>query len=277
MKKNTVLFLMLLLTVSINAQKIKVKKGNILVDKVKFGTIEKLKNKKDGRYAIVKNNNGEDIFKTMMLHEKSKIYDKKIVSYPAIICIQEKDTFAIDDTFFYIGEKKISKYLVKNRLLNENGVNKENLTNHLAEVNSKGKYALELINDEKYLIENSKYIVDRDTEAEVFIEKMLYPFSLRSKPDRKTRSESFYAIYQGTDEENRNLIGYAITEISNTHIDHVIITNSKKVPIAYFDNLNRITLFPYHDNRDLKKRLDLSKVIPSIYSFAYDLIKDNKI
>ncbi|MBL4745141.1 MAG: hypothetical protein JKY08_02110 [Flavobacteriaceae bacterium] len=278
MKKIIIITIIILFPFISNSQSVKVKKGNILLDGQKFGSIEKIKVKGANNYLQIKDNNQNVIFNAKLIVEDSKIYgNKKKHVYFMIDCVKEKDTIGIENLGFYLGQKKVVKYLVKNKLINTEGVNNSKLNTLLANTTSKPSFVLDDFKIEDELIKNINFKVNRDTNNPVFVEKTINA-KLKLKP--KTSSTHLkYEILQGEDKTNRALIGYAFIEYSiSSSRPYLVITNSKGSPIAYFDNINHYTLYPQEQFKfELLKMKRLDTPVEAIYQITQYLIEKEKL
>ena len=99
---------------------------------------QKIKVKGDNDYYKVYDNNENIAFHFKLITEKSKVFNKfRRNNYYMLYCPTENDTIGIEKEFFYLGQKKMAKYLVKNNLLDNNGINVSKLKEKLAATTTK--------------------------------------------------------------------------------------------------------------------------------------------
>jgi hypothetical protein len=264
---------------NIFAQKIKVKKGEIFLDAKKVGTVEKIKVKGANNYVKLSNLNGEALFESKLMNEKSRYFGKKKrLKYFMINCLTQKDTIGVEKLGFYAGEKRLVKYLVKNKMFGIDGINEENVKKMLAKTSSKPSFVLEKIKNEDELIKNIDFKVDRDLKDKLLV----YRKDTRNRSgilsDIPTNSTK-YEIYQGLDKDNKVLIGYAIVEVENNR-SLLVILNSKNAPIAMFDNFRYYSFYPLEEFKITKlssKMIKLDKPVGAINQLSNYLIQSGKL
>jgi len=277
MRKLTLL--LLLISFSLQAQKVTVKKGEVLVDKNKVGTIEKIKVKGQGNHFKVFDNEKNHIFTAKKVSEESKIFGKlKRIRYHIIECIQQKDTIGIDNNLFALSEKGISKELIKKGILSAKGYNLTEINNAIAKTNSKPKYAREKLETDKEFIKNINYLVSRDKSTQIYVDE-IGTSSEYSIIDSRNVNRTKFKIFQGDNSSDDGLIGYAYLETPEIGMNYMVILNSKGSPIAHFDSFKYHTLFPLteleFDSSITARRME--KPIKAIHEFVKILIDKNKL
>lgn len=111
------------------AQKVKVKKDHILLDKVKIGGIQKIKTERPKFYQIL-DNDGTPLFKIKTISLKSPVFhNDNIYGYNVVTGDKITDTLAIDPNGFYLTQTKVAKYVVEQGFLDANGYNAEKRRN----------------------------------------------------------------------------------------------------------------------------------------------------
>ena len=279
MKKITVL-LFILFSISLYAQKVKVKKGEILLNNNKVGYIEKIKVKGANNYLKIFDSEKNHLYNAKLVSEESKFFGKlKRSNYFIIECLKQNDSIGIEELSFYLGEKQVAKYLTQKGILKSNGFD-DTITNEiLSKTGTKPSYALKKVEKENQFIENIDYLVSRDTSNPIFVEEKKSTFtSGYSIIDGKSVKQTKYELFQGKDKISRALIGYAYLEIPEMGRSKLIISNSKDVPIGYFDNFNHYTFYPLTKLKiKLSKIIRLDKPIEAINQFSQMLIDENKL
>ena len=262
-----------------SAQKIKVKKGEILVDNEKIGSLEKIKVKKATNYYTVKDNNENVVFHFKLITEKSNLFHKfRRHNYYIVECPSENDTIGIENDFFYLGQKKIAKYLVKNNLLDKNGINASKLKEKLVATATKPAYHLKKIKEEEAFLKNINYKVERNIKSPIFVKKISSGMHA-SKIDGLGVPQTKYNIYQGENEQNKTLIGHAFLEFRGPTkpMPELIFTNVKKAPIAHSDNFRLYSFSPFEEIKIKSGRKRLDTPVQAIYQIAQILIDHGKL
>lgn len=251
MKK--ILFIALLFfSVTISAQKIKIKKDKMYADKNFMGSLEKVKEEGTKRnfYFKVKDAKGKHVFnvkKTKFI--QSKIYGKLTgYQYYLVECVTENDSIAINDDWFYLKDKKIAEKLIKSGLLTKDGLNESLLKDLLVDVDvhAKPTFVREIEEEEKRLLAFKDYKIERNTKNPIFFT------SVRSsgKPVYKNQVVQKYAIRQGVNLKKSKIIGYFNVEsyasISGDVNRNYIITNSKGTPV-YIKTFRHYVLHPLEE------------------------------
>lgn len=276
MRKITLL--LILASISLQAQKIKIKKGEIFLDENKVGIIEKEKVKGANNFLKVLNNDKKHLFSAKLVSEESVFFGAlKRSNYFIIECIEQKDSIGIENLGFYLGEKQVAKYLVKNGILTSNGFNLSKADDILLKTESKPSFAIKKVEQDLKFIENITYIVNRDKSNPLFVEEITTS-AVYSIIDKKSVNQTKYKLLQGKDESNKTLIGYAYLEVPEIGRSKLIIVNVKDTPIAVFDNFKHYTFYPLTElSVELSELKRLDKPVESIYQFTQMLIDENKL
>jgi hypothetical protein len=302
--KYRLFLLFMVFGVSIQAQKIKVKKGDILVDNVKIGQIEKIKVRNDSlreNYFKIKDNSGEHVFNFKNEFVESSLFvgDKKYF-FHAIEYVKEAKSAAVQDPKFYPSEKQMAEYLVKYGLLDESGVLEAGIDKYIRTKERFPSDIQKIIDEEENIRSYAKFKVDRLLSDPVFVlfdKTTAGPGSIMEGVVTKSR----YNIYQGAKDPKTNefisktFIGYAIAEehitsekvgwSTNPPMDYrpnpnsrytLVVYNTKNVPMASYVSLTYKTYQPYEVlgpvQTDLPK---IERIEERISYIAKDLIEKN--
>ena len=300
MKNILFTLLLTLITIVTQAQKIKIKKGAILVDKVKIGQIEKLKIKNDSvneTYHQVSDNEGNPVFNFRGEYIESLLFleDKKY-HFHTIESVKEQTRAAIQNPKYYPSKKQMAKYLVNYSLLNEKGVNQDAVTELILNKNILPDDIQKVIEEEKELLSYAHYKVDRELSDPVFI------FFDRTKTgfsDLKymgTAVKSRYNIYQGIKDPKTNefisktFIGYAMAEwksdikANNKSRPNpkgkysLVVYNVKHVPLASYLYISYKTYHPYEEFGPTKNKLGrIESIVGRIEYIVFDLLAKKRL
>ena len=262
----------------INAQKIKVKDGEVFLDKNKVALIEKVKIKGRNNYFKVFDLENNHLFNGKLVLEESKFFGNlKQNLYFIIECLEQKDSIGIEDTWFALTEKGITKFLVKNKILTTNGFDSKQLEDVLSNTQSKPKFAREKSEVDEEYIKNLNYLVKRDKSQALFVER-LNTKSSYSLIGSRSVTQTKFELFQGKESSNKALIGYAYYEMPEMGRGELIICNSKNVPIGYFDNFKHYTFYPLTELKIKSGNLiRLDKPVECIYQFTQLLVDENKL
>jgi len=299
------IFIVLVTTcISMQAQKVKVKKGDILVDKVKVGHIEKIKVKNDSLneafYKIV-DNSGRHIFNFRNEFIVSPLFldDKKYFFHTIEYVIKGKRA-AIQDLKYYPTEKQMAKYLISSNLLDNDGVNDSAIEEFIISKDILPPNLQKIVKEEEELKAYASFKVDRLISDPVFV------FFDRTTSGTSAVSDgmvtkSRYNIFQGIKDPKTNefisktFIGYAIAEdfitsekvgwYTNPPKDYrpnpkdnykLIVYNTKGVPLASYQFLTYKTYHPYEIFGPTKTDLrGINSVEERIKYIDGDLIEKN--
>ena len=276
--KKIIFIIFIFISGYINAQKIKVKKGEVFLNKKKVASVEKIKNKGERKYIKVFNLKNEHILNGKYVINESKYFGRFNKSgYYIIECIKQNDTIGINYDWFALTEKGISKFLLKNNILTPNGINEETLKKVLSQTESVPESIQEMRNEEKRLIEQMDDLAERDRNKPLFVERG------KTKPVYSTYisqsvTQTKFKIFQGESKSNKTLIGFAYIEVPEIGGSNLIISNHKDIPVGYFDSFKYFTFYPLTELKmNLRDLISLDKPIEAIYQFTQTLIDQNKI
>lgn len=279
--RKTITTLLLITIAFAQAQSIKIKKGEILVDKVKYGTAEKIKAKP--KYIEIKDNNGQIVFNFKRAVEQSKLYgDLKHYNYFFMDAPTEKDSIGINKLLFHASDKKSAKFLIKHNLLTKDGINQEQLKKMLNERATKPDFVLKSLMFEKELMANIGHTVDRDKTRSLYVTAGVSGYGDSAKlkvTPRSSANVTSYAIYQDGDESRTNLIGFAHLErITNSSNHYIVITNTKGTPVLFKDTFNIIILHPNEEVKvPLNESVRMDEPVKAIEQAVWILIEKNKL
>jgi len=300
--KNLFLLLIPLIFIGAKAQKIKVKNDIIYIDKEEAGQMKKrqvedsLATRKFNIYEIYDKNN-QHVFDVGMKFMASPIYRKdKLYTYYTVKYVPTQKEAAINDENFYLGKKKIVKYLYDNVLFDQNGVNMDGVEINIEMSDTIPTKIKKEIEKEKQQIQDGYYIINRVKTDPVFLKYIdtTDDFSfLNSKPVTTQK----YAIYQGLKDpetgfyKRKTLIGYLLIEYPQGSLKakpkNIIILNTKKVAVAKVNTRDYHMYFPYkeipYDTRRQKGNEPYStifrtgSVLEKANMIILDLIKNNRL
>lgn len=271
MKKILLLFTIFTLSIHSNAQDVKIKKDNILVDKVKIGSIEKKGNWLMGTTYYVKNNNGDRVFTFSKKYANSVLYPE-LIKYGFDALIFEDNSFiAISDEKYSQDDEEIAEYIVKYGLLDEKGVNKESVLKLISNSDTVTGSIKSTLEKESVLRKDIDFQVARVSKNyAVFIHKT----------NKYNDHKLVYDIYQfdslENDHNDKTLIGYAEQKQDSEGKSSYTLFNSKGVPLAYFTSgLNGSRYFHFKPGKEVK-RFGInsnSSAEVAIETMALDLIR----
>lgn len=302
MKKLLTTLFILFVVLSVQSQKIKVKKGEIFVDKVKIGSIEKIKVKNDSlkeTYFKVTDNKGTHVFSFRTQYTKSLLYDEdKKFNFYTIEYIEKQKRAGVQNPKYYPSQKQMAKYLVAYNLLNKEGIIMEGVAENIL---SKELFPPELsaeIAKEKELLSYVDFKVDRLLSDPIFIFFDKTKSGTSNVVSHGLFSKSRYNIYQGVKDPKTNefisktFIGYAIAErkleslakASKTDRPNpnekysLVVYNTKEVPLASYLFITYSVYHPFESFPPTKTKLGrIKKVEERIKYIVNDLLNKEKI
>ena len=277
MKKILITILILVCTQFSFAQKVKVKKGEIFVDKIKVGNIEKLKTEKPKYYQLT-DNEGTLLFKIKTLSQESFLYhNDKVYDFHIITGDMITDTLAIDQKNFYLSDGKIVNYIFKIGLFDENGYNSEKATELLENPSKKPAWIIKRLEEEQEIVKNIGYKVERESTYEDIYIKPHAPRQDISKLDKSVANITKFDIYENN-EEGGILIGYAIFQFNNMTGSHLFAFNLKDVPLASYNGVIYKIYEPFEEIGPLQNNLEVSSHVGhNVKTMAIDLVKRRKL
>lgn len=286
MKKQVLIIALFFLTSLIaSAQKIKEKKGEIFLDKVKIANIEKIKTEKP-KYYQISDVDGAPLFKVKTLSYQSILFHTdETTDYHIVTGDKIQDTLAIDQKGFYITQKRIAKYVVEAGFLNSNGYNETNIPDLIAKSSTIPAKIKKLKTKEEELKKDINYRVERDfSNTNIFV-KTNAPQYTNSVKNTMAVTATEVEIYQNTTTEDSPdseplLIGYGVYEYSTTSntvtYKNSYLLNAKKVPLASYNDITYKTYVPYKEIND--DTLNALKTKGEIFKqMALDLIEKGKL
>lgn len=298
-----IFFVILVTLLSLNsteAQKIKIKKGVILVDKVAIGHIEKIKIKNDSvkeTYHKVSDIEGNHVFSFRAAYVPSLLLleDKKYF-FHSIEYVKDKKRAAIQNPKYYPTQKQMAKYLVNYNLLKEEGVNEVAVTELIRTKGLFPKDIKQALDKEKELLSYANYKVDRVLSDPVFI---FFDNTKTGESDIKYQGlavKSRYNIYQGVKDQKTNefvsktFIGYAMAEWkSDVQVQRMsrpnpakryspVVYNTKHVPMASYLYISYKTYHPYAEFGPTKNKLSrINSVKGRIEYMVSDLLNNEML
>nr|WP_299172754.1 hypothetical protein [uncultured Allomuricauda sp.] len=283
------------------AQKVKIKKGDILVDNVKIGHVDKVKVKNDSlneTFYKVTDNSAEHIFNFRNEFIESPLYfEDKRYFFHTMEYVKEQKWAAVENPKFYPSEKQVAKYLVSHDLLDKEGINDAAISKFTRNKGVLPSSIQKLIKEEEELATYARYKVDRLLTDPIFVffDKTT---AATSAVSNALVTKSRYTIYQGIKDPKTNdfisktLIGYAIAEeiitsekigwSTNPPIDYrpnpksgyrLFVYNTKHVPMASFRFITYKTYHPYGNFGPMQSNLrDINSLEGRIEYIASDLI-----
>ncbi len=300
--KNLFLLFISFVFISTQAQKIKVKKDIIYIDKEEVGKIKKRKvedslaTRKFNLYEIYDKNN-QHVFDVGMKFMTSPLYHKdKLYTYYTVKYIPTQKEAAINDNNFYLGKKKIVKYLYDNVLFDQNGANMDGIEINIDMADSIPVKVKQELEKEKEKIKDGYYIINRVKSDPIFF-KYIETNDGFSFLNEKTVTTQKYAIYQGKKDPKtgfylrKTLIGYLLVEYprGNTKMkpQNIVILNTKNVAVAKVNTFDYHMYFPYKEI-PYKKRMNKGNepystifrtqpVLEKANMIILDLIKNNRL
>ena len=286
--KNTIAALMLLLA-SIgalgqekNVGKIKVKKDDIFINKVKVGRIEKVKTEKP-KYYQISDAEGTPLFKVKTIQIESPLFHTdNIFEYSVVTGDKISDTLAIDPKGFYLTQKKVAEYAVRQGFLDADGFNAENTAKLTATTPKIPEDILERIAWERDILQDINFREQRQFshDPQVFLE-IYEPIADRSIMTGRPVNSTKFDIFQDVNGDHV-LIGYGFFEFAEiagaVSYEKFFVVNARKVPLASYDGNTYKRYVNYHEYglgdhnfRDSMSRPDIIK------GMAVDLIKRKEL
>jgi len=300
--KNLFLFIIGFIFTSTQAQKIKIKKDIIYFNKHEAGQIKKnkiedsLASRKIKAYKVYDKNN-QHVFDVEMKFIASPLYGKdKLYSYYVVKYIPTQKEAAINDPNFYLGKKKIIKYLYDNVLFDENGANMDGVEININMADSIPVKIKQEIEKDKEKTKDGYYIINRVKSDPVFF-KYIETKDDFSFLNAKTVTTQKYAIYQGKLDpktgfyQRKTLIGYLLLEYprGNTKVKpkNIVILNTKNVAVAKVNTFDYHMYFPYKEipykarmnkgNEPYSTIFRTKPVLDKANMITLDLIKNNRL
>ncbi|MEO9513125.1 MAG: hypothetical protein ABJN84_15255 [Flavobacteriaceae bacterium] len=274
--QKSILLIVCLLSISLSAQKVKVKKSEVYIDNTKVAYIEKIK-ENGSAYYQVSNNDKTPLFKTQELQQKSLIYaSDKTFPYRALYGDKLKDTIVIAKKNYWLSEKRVIEYAVEIGLLNSIGFDESKAEEILSKPASFPLWISENLEKEKKLLKDREFKVDRSfDDTNIYVESNALKKGI-SQLNKSMVDKKDFDIYQGDPNGEHILIGHGIYENGTVKGEYLFILNSKKVPLASYSG----AVFKiYGTNQELSAldhdvdTLSGTKTDNSIKAMAIELIR----
>ncbi|MDH7448443.1 hypothetical protein [Aquimarina sp. 2201CG14-23] len=282
--KHSLLVFSLFISIFSFGQKIKIKKGEVFVDKVKVGHIEKIK-AKGLRHFQVTDNDNNPLFKAGDLKEPSLLFHSdKSYPYNAFFGDQLKDTLLINSKHHYfLSKKKIFQLAIEMGFFTTEGFQESKADELLAQTPKRPERIIKKLDKERRLLDGKGHRVDRDFN-DMDIHLISYPSKkAHSQLNKSMVDQVNYDIYIGDpniEEGDHTLIGSAVREIGTVSGEYFFIFNTKKFPLASYHSMT----FKIYGNKkelgimdhDIKVSMG-SKRSEAIKEMARELIKRGKL
>lgn len=289
-------------------QKVRIKKGIILVDRNPIGQIKSHKEKKEDskvdRYVMIFDNNGDHVFNFREEYVNSVLYhsDKKYF-YKTVEEVKNGKKAYIDKSGYYHSRKQIAKLLVDYQLMNGDGVNPVAVKKYITDQKDIPPHILNTLDKEQEILEYAGFKVDRVIGDPVFV---FFDRTIADRGDviRGRVTKSIYNIFQGIKDEKTNefvskvFIGYAIAEAGIMGKEQIgwsvnppknyrphpkssyslILYNTKNVPLASYIFLTYKHYHPYKEFGITETKLSRLRTIEEkILYMTTDLIQRNML
>ena len=267
----------LILGLTSYSQKIKIKKGEIFINKLNVGSIEKIKSD-EGNYFQIKNTEN-DIFCNVKQTSIPSILFKGNKEYPHRIIYQGKitDTITITEKNYWLNSKRSLEYLLKIGLLSPKGFHSEKINELVTNTPKYPAWIEKELKAEEALAKHIDFKISRKVNDSIIL-KELSPTETRGQLNRAPVLATRVNIFQKNGEDEI-LIGYAIHEVESiSGYTYYYIFNTKNVPLSFFDTFKYKLYYPYQEFGLTKNKLRSIEGLQNIVSeMALDLIKTNKL
>ena len=261
----------------IHAQKIKLKKGDIYINKVKVGYVEKVKTNNE-HYFQFKDAKGVKFCKAKQTNIPSLLF-KGDKEYPHRIFYDDKiaDTLSIVQENYWLNPKRATEYLFKIGLLNTTGFVIDSIAPLITSTPKYPQWIQENIDKEKAIIQHKDYKIVRTVNDSLILKEQTQKQArgqLKRLPSQVVKVD----IYQKNGEDEI-LIGYGLHEVLDiSGYQYYYIFNMKDVPLSFFDTFKYKIYYPYQEfgltNNKLKNIEGRSNIIMQM---ALDLVKTDKL
>ncbi|WP_010523141.1 hypothetical protein [Aquimarina agarivorans] len=273
-------FLITLLIVSnVFSQKVKIKKGEVFLNKEKIAKILKIK-ENGHKYFQVSDINNQNFCKIRQIDKESLLFHKDKI-YPYRIFYGDKftDTIAITEKNYWLSDKRIIQYMLKIDLIDSKGLKAENIDHLVKNTPKIPTWISTKLDKEKETLKNIDFKIKR-LANDTLILKTKYSkddYSLLNKSlVRKTRVDIFQK-----DQSSEIYIGYAIHQLQTTvgvETHYYFIFNTKDVPLSSFDGSVYKSYKPFVEYGITKNKLNKIKNRHQIIeTMAKDLISEEKL
>jgi len=278
MIKSVLFYFLLFFTFCIHAQKIKVKKGVVYIDKQKVGHVEKIKTDND-YYFQVTNIQNEKFCKVKQIAIPSLLF-KGDKEYPHRIIYGDKikDTIGITEKNYWLNSKRSIEYLSIIGLVSKSGFQTEKINDLVSKTSKYPEWIQKEIDAEKLLVEHTNHKVLRKVSDNTIILKELETTETRGQIKRVPVKSTKLNIFQKNGEEEI-LIGYAIKEVESiSGYTYYYIFNTKDVPLSFYDTFKYKIYYPYKEYGLTNNKLKTIEGVENIITeMALDLVVANKL
>ncbi|WP_299187089.1 hypothetical protein [uncultured Aquimarina sp.] len=282
--KHSLLFVFLFISVFSFGQKIKVKKGEVFIDKVKVAHIEKIK-AKGLRHFQISDLDKKPLFRAGDLKVESLLFPSdKSYPYNAFFRDEAKDTLLINSKHHYfLSKKKIFKLAMEMGIFTPEGFQTTKFEELVEQTPKRPERILKKLDKERTLLSGKGHRVERDFN-DLDIHLIAFPSEKAySQLNKSMVDQVKYNIYIGDphiEEGDHTLIGSAIREVGTVSGEYFFIFNTKKFPLASYHSMT----FKIYGNKkelgimdhDIKLSMG-SKRSEAIKEMVRELIKRQKI
>ncbi|WP_146052715.1 hypothetical protein [Aquimarina sp. I32.4] len=233
MKNSLVTLAFLLMSLLSSAQKVKVKKGEVFIDKIKVAHIEKVKID-SSKYYQVSDVHKNPLFKAQKMSQQSLLFPKdKEYTYRAIYGDKIPDTISIKKNY-WLSEKRVIAYALEIGLFSATGLDSSKIEEIVSETPKKPSWILKNLEKEKELIQNRGHKVDRKfDDINIYVKSHAQKDAI-SQLNKSMVSQMKFDIYQEDPNGDDILIGHAIYEYGTVKGEYLFVLNTKKVPLASY-------------------------------------------
>lgn len=277
MKITAIITFILLTSFCSHAQKIKLKKGDIYINKLKVGHVEKVKTDTD-MYFQFKDAKGENFCRAKQTNIPSLIF-KGDKEYPHRFFYADKikDTLTIIQENYWINAKRAAEYLVQIGLLNTKGFEVDSIAPLVEKTPKYPQWIQETLDKEKELTNHIDYKITRTVNDSLILKEHVQK-QARGQLKRLPSQVSKVDIYQKNGEEEI-LIGYGLYEVQDiSGYQYYYIFNMKDVPLSFFDTFKYKIYYPYQEigltGNKLRKITGYQNII---LEMALDLVQSDKL
>ncbi|WP_299312831.1 hypothetical protein [uncultured Aquimarina sp.] len=247
MKRIPLILVCLFITTLASAQKLKIKKGEIFIDKVKVAHIEKVKG--DGsKYYQISDLEKKPLFKAQEMLQSSLLFGSdKTFPFRAYYGDQIADTIVINKKNYWLSEKRAIQYALEIGIFSANGFNPSKIKEIASQTPKRPTWILERLDEEKELLTGKGHKVQRDfNDTDVFVKSYAAKNAI-SQLNKSMVNQMKFDIYQGSKDGDHILIGSAIYENGTVKGEYLFVFNTKKVPVGSY---NKATFKIYDLNEE---------------------------
>ncbi|WP_299249726.1 hypothetical protein [uncultured Aquimarina sp.] len=254
MKKVQLILVCLFITAFASAQKVKVKKGEVFIDKVKVAHIEKVKGD-NAKYYQISDLEKKPIFKAQEMLQSSLLFGSdKTFPFRAYYGDQITDTIIINKKNYWLSEKRVIQYALEVGIFSVNGFDPSKTKEIASQTPKRPTWILERLDEEKELLTGKGHKVERDFDYTNIFVKSYAAKNAISQLNKSMVNQMKFDIYQGDPAADSVLIGHGIYESGTVNGEYLFILNTKKVPVGSY---NKAT-FKIYDLKEEQGLLDHS-------------------